>query len=107
MGRVRCVGTLHGGNCPAMHKRDVLACWGCDRCPKRYGFRLGRGDYCPDCVADFKARGYVWSDYYGNYVSREDATHGEHERTAHLIREAHEKRLLGEIPLRSSRHTIQ
>jgi len=63
MGVVRC--GEHGWKC----------CWGCDRCPSCEGhtFRLGRGDYCPDCVKRLKAQGYVWSEFYKNYVKPEVA----------------------------------
>jgi len=57
-------------------------CWRCDRCPKceqNAGTpigRLTRGDYCKSCVAKMKAEGLVWSDYFQNYVSKEDAEQG-------------------------------
>lgn len=50
----------------ARHK--VRCCWGCDRCPKEgIPFRLGRGDYCPDCHAEAKRRGFAWCDFCQNY----------------------------------------
>lgn len=67
MGKV-CVGLRNGGDCPSGHAQDVTACTGCGRCPRQHGFRLGHWDYCPECVAKMKAKGLVWSDYYGNYV---------------------------------------
>jgi len=57
-----------------LHPRQ-RCCWRCDRCPKcepAVG-RLRRGDYCAECIAKFRAEGFVWSAYYGNYVSRDDA----------------------------------
>jgi hypothetical protein len=63
MGFVTC--GVHGCRC----------CWSCDRCPKCEGgtFRLGRGDYCPDCAGAIKAAGYVWSEFYKDYVKPETA----------------------------------
>lgn len=52
-----------------IHPR-ARCCWRCDRCPEcepETG-RLLRGDYCRRCIADLKARGYVWSHYAQNYV---------------------------------------
>jgi hypothetical protein len=62
MGIVTC--GLHGCRC----------CWGCDRCPRCDGgaFRLGRGDYCPDCVKKLKAAGYVWSEFYKDYKTPDE-----------------------------------
>jgi hypothetical protein len=60
MGRVSC-GT-HGCYC----------CWGCDRCPKcqpETG-KIGRGDYCKSCRERAVAQGFVWSDYFQNYVTQ-------------------------------------
>lgn len=57
MGHVRC--GLHGLRC----------CWRCDRCPRcdpETG-RLGRGDYCRDCVKAMKLKGYTWNEYSGDY----------------------------------------
>lgn len=59
------------------HKRRC--CWRCDKCPACEGTfkRVGRGDYCPDCTAWMKANGYVWSEYYKDYVSpKEDTEEG-------------------------------
>ncbi|HUU36721.1 MAG TPA: hypothetical protein VMW46_00785 [Candidatus Desulfaltia sp.] len=78
MGIVTC--GVHGCRC----------CWRCDRCPKceaekadhysRRGrfvkgvaWKLQKGDYCPDCVKKIKADGYVWNEFYKNYVSPETA----------------------------------
>jgi hypothetical protein len=58
MGRVYC----------GIHNR--LCCWACDRCPTctpELG-RIGRGDYCRECTLKLRAKGYVWSDYSGDYV---------------------------------------
>jgi len=59
MGYVTCA--EHGSRC----------CWRCDRCPKEDGFKLQKGDYCPDCVAKFKAEGYKYSSYFNDYVRPE------------------------------------
>ena len=53
---------------------NVRCCWRCDRCPKcepETG-RIGRGDYCKDCTAKLKAEGFVWSDYYRDYVKADE-----------------------------------
>lgn len=80
MGKTYCVGTSHGGNCPSGHPRDIQTCWGCDRCPRQHGFRLGKGAYCPTCTKTMIAKGLVYSAYFDNYVNptelpqlREDA----------------------------------
>lgn len=61
----RCTCGLHG----------VICCWRCDRCPKCQPETgpIGRGDYCADCRKKCLAEGLVWSEYFQNYVSREDA----------------------------------
>ncbi len=50
-------------------------CWRCDRCPScsLSTGRLLRGDYCRRCTDELKAAGYVWSDYYKNYVTPAEA----------------------------------
>lgn len=62
MGIVRC--GMHRGAGPK-------CCWRCDRCPScdpKVG-RLLRGDYCKECTDKFKAEGFIWSDYYQNWIS--------------------------------------
>jgi hypothetical protein len=67
MGVVRC--GVHGVKC----------CWRCDRCPRCEAedhpqakpWKLQKGDYCPDCVKKNLADGYVWSEFYQNYVEPE------------------------------------
>lgn len=48
--------------------KGVRCCWGCDRCPREYPqFRLGKGDYCPDCHKEARRRGFAWCDFCQNY----------------------------------------
>ena len=65
MGHVYCPGKE---NLPWLHTREIKCCWRCDRCPKEHGFRLLKGEYCPDCTKWFKDNGFVWDEYTGNYV---------------------------------------
>jgi hypothetical protein len=57
MGVVTCPGWL---NHPEIHKDEVKVCWICERCPKEYGFKLRKGDYCPDCTKRLIEGGYIW-----------------------------------------------
>lgn len=68
MGKTYCVGIKNGGNCPSGHVRDIQTCWQCDRCPRQNNFRLLKGAYCPECTKKLKIAGYVWSEYFQNYV---------------------------------------
>jgi hypothetical protein len=69
MGYVTCSPSNHS----YLHAREVRCCWRCDRCPKEAGFRLRKGDYCPDCVKAMKAEGLVYSAYFNDYVTPERA----------------------------------
>jgi hypothetical protein len=69
MGTVYCPPINH----PHLHSRDVKCCWRCDRCPKQHGFRLQKGDYCPDCVKAMKVEGLVYSAYFNDYVKPDTA----------------------------------
>ena len=86
MGYVVC--GVHGSRC----------CWRCDACPKCSGKfnRVGKGDYCPDCTVWLKANGYVWSEFYKNYVTPEVAADGEKMKIDMIRQEALEQKLLAD-----------
>lgn len=54
------------------HKKEIRCCWNCERCPKCEGFKLQKGDYCPDCTIRIINQGYIWSDYYNDYVKPDE-----------------------------------
>ena len=60
-------------NHPHLHTDEIRVCWYCDRCPNAHNFKLGKGDYCPDCAKEVQAEGLVYSDFYDDYVSPERA----------------------------------
>jgi len=63
MGHVSC--GRHGCRC----------CWKCDRCPRCEPDtgKLLRGDYCRRCTDELRARGFVWSAYFQDWVEPQDA----------------------------------
>lgn len=61
-----CSGKHHGKQKHA--PGTVRLCRGCSFCPKCEGFKLLKGDYCDKCTISLINRGYIWSDYYDDYV---------------------------------------